>query len=167
MARVLARLGQIGGVHTAETDQAADYLRLSVRDGRVVGVAREALTSLGYAAEPTNEDARVARWFGVRTVRELSLIEAGVIADRILPQLADRIAAPKFSRLREAIVVALHACFVSAELTSASSGQAFRSDCVQQTIAAASPIVGVTLAGEVGRLLDRDMGQVHKDTTAT
>jgi hypothetical protein len=163
---VLARLEQIDGVLTAETDDAGDYLRLSVRDDPVVAVARDALASLGYGAELARTDLRVARWFGVRTVRELSLIEAGVIADRILPQVTGRIAAPDAPRLREAIVGALHACFVRTELTSAPSGEAFRLDCVRQAAAAASPIVGAALASEVGRLLDIDMRTVHKDTTA-
>jgi len=159
---VLARLEQLDGLSLAETDEAGDYLRLTVRDAHAVAAAREALLSLGYRAEPTAGEAHVERWFGVRRVGDLSLIEAGVIADRILPQLGGRIAGGDASRLRDAIVGALHACFVSTDLTSAPSGEAFRSDCVQQAIAVATPIVGSATADEIGRLLDKDMRETHK-----
>jgi hypothetical protein len=157
---VLARLEQIDGLTVAETDEAGDYLRLTLRDAQVVAAARDALVSLGYSAEPADEGTRVARWFGVRTVRELSLIEAGVIADRVLPQL--RSVAPADARLRTAIVGALHACFVNTDLTSAPSGHEFRGECVRQTVAAATPIVGEGVAAHLGRLLDLDMRDTHK-----
>jgi hypothetical protein len=158
---VLARLEQVDGLNVAETDEAGDYLRLTVRDHRAVSAARDALVSLGYSAEPADEGTRVARWFGVRTVRELSLIEAGVIADRVLPQLRS-VTPADAARLRTAIVGALHACFVNTDLTSAPSGQEFRGDCVRQTVAAATPIIGEGVAAEFGRLLDLDMRETHK-----
>jgi hypothetical protein len=158
---VLARLEQIDGLTVAETDQAGDYLRLTVRAPQVVAAARDALVSLGYSAEPADEGTRVARWFGVRTVRELSLIEAGVIADRVLPQLRS-VAPADAARLRVAIVGALHASFVNTDLTNAPSGQEFRDDCVRQSVAAATPIVGELVASELGRLLDLDMRESHK-----
>jgi hypothetical protein len=159
---VLARLERIEGIHTAETDQAGDHLRLVVGFDAAAEAAIRTLASLGYGAERGDEIPHVDRWFGPRAVGELSLIEAGVIADRVIPQLVPRPPHEDAVLLRAAVVAALHASFISAELTSAVSGEAFRSDCIRQAVAAATPIVGATVADEVGRLLDLDMRETHK-----
>jgi hypothetical protein len=163
---VLARLERLEGIHTAETDEAGDFLRLVVGFDTAGDAAIRALAALGYGAERTSEAPLTGRWFGARTVRELSLIEAGVIADRVVPQLASRPAPEVVSRLRAAIIAALHASFISTELTSATSGRDFRDDCVRQAVAAATPIVGTAVADEVGRLLDLDMRETHKTPRA-
>lgn len=167
---MLARLEQIEGIRTAVTDESGDYLRLTVRFDIAVDEALRVLSELGYGAERTAERTddvpRVDRWFGPRTVYELSLIEAGVIADRVIPQLAARPPAQDITRLRDATIAALHSSFTSTELTTARSGDAFRGDCVRQAVAAATPIVGPAVAEEVGRLLDLDMRETHKTPRA-
>ena len=162
---MLARLEEIDGVRAAETDKAADYLRLSVRDTAAATAARELLVTLGYGSELAATEPQVARWFGVGAVGELSLIEAGVIADRVLRRTRDAFRDDAAARLRAAIVGVLHACFVNTQLTSTPSGDEFRRDCVARAVAATTPIVGDSEARVIGRLLDEDMRRAHSDAS--
>ena len=144
----------------AATDRTGDLLRLELRDDASVGSVVEALSALGFASD--RDDAAGAErrtWYDARTVGELSFIEAGVIAERIVttfgrshPLLAD-----EGPLLRTAIAEALHACFITTPLGAGPSSAAFHDACRAATVAASTPLVGEAAARELGRLLDADM----------
>ena len=161
---MLARLEDLGGIRRAETDFAGDFLRLSLTDGTPLSVAIETLATLGYRAEPAEGTAAVRTWYDARSVGELSFVEAGVIADRVLAEVAERHRLPGEGArdLRAAIVEALHACFITKTLDAGPSSGEFRAACVRATVAAAVPVVGTRLADEIGRSLDADMTQIHR-----
>jgi len=103
-------------------------------------------------------------WYDVRSVGRLSLVEAGVIADRVLLEFEERhpLATDEAGRLRVALVSALHACFVTNSLGASRSTGGFRDECVRVTVAAAAPIIGALLANDLGRSLGADMRQFHR-----
>jgi hypothetical protein len=145
-------------------DHAAEYLRLSVTDARAGAAACELLVSLGYGVQPVAHERGVDRWYDARSVGELSRVEAGVIADRVVPSVAS---ASSFSdemvrRLRAAVVDTLHECFLKASLTSGPSGAAFRGECVHRVRLECESIAGAEVAREIGRRLEADMLEVHR-----
>ena len=159
---MLARLEELDGIDRAETDFGGDYLRLHLRSRGVVPAATKLLLALGYVAEPTDTTS-ITRWYGRDEVGELSRVEAGVIADRVMAKhrtihaLSDEVA----TALREAVVDALHRCFVTTALTSAPS-LSLRTSCTEATRAAAAPLIGADLADELAALMATDMSEDHK-----
>lgn len=171
---MLARLEDLPGVERAETDFAGDFLRLTLAEDAALATAVgrtpltivvELLASLGYRAEEVFPRAVGSGvWYDARSVGELSFVEAGVIADRVLAALAERhpLAGDVARALRAAVVEALHACFISKPLAAGASSGEFRDACVRGTVAAAVPVIGTDLADDLGRLLDADMRQIHR-----
>jgi len=160
---VLARLEDLKGVERAEVDFAADFLRVSVRDDAAQASAVALLAALGYGAELADRPA-IAKWYDRSSVGELSRVEAEVIAERVITRFAAGHASDRAVRLAatEAIAEALHACFTGIQLAAGPSSPHFRADCVARSVAALTPIVGQGDARELGRLLDDDMGQLHR-----
>ena len=154
---MLARIGEIDGVRTPQTDSGGDHLRFEARDEAVVDAVIREIERQGYGGVRI-ADAGAQRWFDVASVGELSRVEAGVIADRVLAQIA--LVDPR--TVRPAIVTALHEAFVANALDAGRSGADFRAECVRRTVDAAAAVVGVEQATAIGRLLDTDMRRVHK-----
>jgi hypothetical protein len=161
---VLARLEELDGIERAETDFGGDYLRLQLRSRDAVSAATELLLSLGYLAEPTDTTS-VTRWYGRDAVGELSRAEAAVIADRVVQRhrairtLSNEVA----TAVRDALVDALHRCFVTTALTSAPS-LSLRTSCTAATREAAAPLIGADLADELAALMETDMSEDHKNS---
>jgi hypothetical protein len=159
---VLARLEDLDGIERAETDFGGDYLRLHLSSPDAVTAASELLLTLGYVAEPFAATT-ITRWYGRDTVSELSRVEAGVIADRVLQKhraihpLSDDGAIA----LRDAVADALHRCFVTTALTSAPS-LSLRTSCAEATRDAAAPLIGSDAASELAALMETDMSEDHK-----
>ena len=165
---MLARLAELEGVRHAETDRTGNLLRLSVDSERARGSALELLTSLGYAAEPAPETQAVRDWYDANSVGELSLIEAGVIVDRVLPQLVQTrtVEVRVIAALRAALVDALHRCFLTNALGPTTASGTFRDECVRVSVAAAVPLIGTAGADALGRVVDADMHEVHREEPA-
>jgi hypothetical protein len=161
---VLARLEDLVGIVRAETDFAGDFLRLTLSEERPLTTVIDLLSSLGYRAEIATATVVIGVWYDARSVGELSFVEAGVIADRVLAALRARqpLTTDVAGALRAAVVDALHACFITKPLEAGSSSGEFREACVRATVASAVPVIGTRLAEELGRLLDADMGQIHR-----
>ena len=161
---MLARLEDLKGVERAETDFAGELLRLALNDDRVLVPALELLVSLGYGAEPSADDPTVVTWYDVRSVGDLSRLEADVIADRITSRFIEMHprAAGHAARSRAALASALHAYLVSTALGAGPSSGSFRVECVRRAVAAVLPIVGDVAANDLGRLLDDDLRQVRR-----
>ena len=159
---MLARLEDLDGIERAETDFGGDYLQLHLRSRDTVRAATELLLELGYLAEPT-ETSTVTRWYGRDSVGELSRVEAGVIADRVIQRHRAIHTLPENTAvaLREAVVDALHRCFVTTALPSAPSSS-LRTSCTEATREAAAPLVGADLANELAGLMATDMSEDHK-----
>ena len=158
---MLARLEELDGIDHAETDFAGDFLRLGVTDAAALTHATDLLLSLGYVAEPVT-DIAVNTWYDTASVGQLSRLEAGVIADRVMHALRESAAidVDGAGRLRAALVDALHRCFVETTLTARPSAQ-MRMSSVAAARAIAVPIVGATMADRVAALVDADMGDDH------
>ena len=159
---MLARLERLDGIERAETDFTGDFLRLSMTEAGRVADVRDALATLGYAVEPAI-DVSVDSWYDARSVGELSRVEAGVIADRVVSALrrSRTLSDVSAARLHVAVVDALHRCFVTTALTSESS-PSLRASCIVAARSAAVPIVGEEIADELAALVDSDMGDDHK-----
>ncbi len=159
---MLARLEELDGIERAETDFAGDYLRLHLRSRDTVTVATALLLELGYVAEPA-DTATVTRWYGRDAVGDLSRVEAGVISDRVVAsyRTAHTLPDTTAATLRDALVGALHRCFVTTALTSAPS-LSLRTSCTEATRTAAAPLIGSDLADELAALMEADMSEDHK-----
>jgi hypothetical protein len=161
---VLARLEDLRGVERAETDFAGDVLRLSLDDEGALPVAIDLLASLGYRAGVATGAVLVRAWYDGRSVGELSRVEAGVIADRVIAQLVEghTLASGQAGPLRAALAGALHTCFVTNALGAGPSSGSFRDECVRVGVAAVVPVIGAVLADDLGRLLEADMRRIHR-----
>jgi len=161
---VLARLEELDGVERAETDFAGDYLRLTLSDRTQPAISIELLASLSYRAEPAPATVAVHAWYDARSVGELSFVEAGVIADRVLAAFGERhpLASDVAGALRAAVVDALHTSFIATPLDAGPSSGDLRDACVRATVAAAVPVIGDRPADDLGRLLDVDMREIHR-----
>ena len=159
---MLARLQELKGITHAQTDFSGDYLRLTLTDGAAITRATDMLLALGYVSEPI-VDNTVDHWYDKDSVGELSRVEAGVIADRVVPavrlrhELDDDLA----TSLRSTLVDALHRCFIENAISSQPS-PSLRSSCVAAALTAASPIVGGVVAEELARVVGADMAEDHK-----
>lgn len=147
------------GVLRAATDRTGDLLRLELRDDVPVGAVVEALSALGFASDRDDAAGADRTWYDARTVGELSFIEAGVIAERVVTAFgrAHPLLADEAPQLKTAIAEALHASFVTTPLGAGPSSAAFHDACRAATVSASTPLVGEAAARELGRLLDADM----------
>lgn len=163
---MLARLEALEDVDRAYVDHRGDLLRLSLHDERAVAPAIALLNELGYGAEPASdaEAGAVEVWYDTTSVGDLSRVEAGVIADRIVPIFAQArtLSSAEATRVRSAVVDALHTCFVSTSLGSGPSLAAFRLSCERAVEDAVRPIVGQGPARELAQLLITDMSKDHR-----
>ena len=163
---MLARLESLSGVDRAAVDFHGDLLRLTVRDESAVGPATALLAELGYRAElATAADAPAeGAWYDTDSVGELSRVEAGVIADRIVPSFARARSLPaaRAEVVRAAVVDALHECFISHALGSGPSLGPFRSSCERAVEERVRPILGTDSAAALARLLNLDMSGDHR-----
>ena len=159
---MLARLQELDGITHAETDFSGDHLRLTLTDRTAITRATDMLLALGYVAEPI-ADLTVDHWYDRDSVGDLSRVEAGVIAERVIPavRLLHQLDEDLARSVRSAIVDALHRCFIEHALTSQPS-PSLRSSCIEATRAAASPIVGAVVAEELARGVAADMAEDHK-----
>lgn len=150
------------GLERAETDFAGDYLRLTLADARAQSAAIELLAASGYPAEAVTETP-ADRWYDRASVGELSRVEAGVIAERVITRLRSTrpIDDPTAQALRGAVVGALHRCFTATALT-AQPSPGLRARAVGATRQAATAIVGAVVAAELARLVEEDMAEDHK-----
>ena len=163
---MLARLEALEDVSHAFVDHSGDLLRLSLRDEHATTMAIALLSELGYGAERASDaDARaVITWYDTTSVGDLSRVEAGVIADRVVPSFAEsrKLSPAATAHVRSAVVDALHDCFVSNALASGPSLGAFRLSCERAVEGATRPIVGSEAASELAALLNTDMSEDHR-----
>lgn len=159
---MLARLEETPGIERAQTDFSGDWLRLTLADAAAQAAAIELLAASGYVAEVTTE-MPADRWYDRASVGELSRVEAGVIAGRVITALrrARAIDGPTATALREATVNALHRCFLATAL-GARPSPGLRANAVAAARDAATAIVGDSLAIELARLVEVDMAEDHK-----
>jgi hypothetical protein len=163
---VLARLEAVSGVDHAAVDYHGDLLKMALRHEGALGPATTLLAELGYRAEiATEADARaVDAWYDTGSVGDLSRVEAGVIADRIVPPFAraQSLSASRSELVHAAVIAALHECFVSHTLGSGPSVAAFRSSCERAVDERLRPILGNAAAAAIARLLSIDMSEDHR-----
>ncbi|HEY6204042.1 MAG TPA: hypothetical protein VI056_13505 [Candidatus Limnocylindria bacterium] len=137
-----------------------------MRSERALGVAISALNELGYGAERASaaEVEAITVWYDTTSVGDLSRVEAGVIADRIVPPFAKarKLSPGATARVRTAVVDALHDCFISNALASRSSLGAFRLSCERAVEGAVLQIVGPEPAHALATLLNIDMSEEHR-----
>ena len=95
---------------------------------------------------------------------ELSRVEAGVIADRIVAPFARELNLSQqvTERTRAAIVDALYDCFIRHRLDSGPSLGAFRMMCERAVEDRVRPILGAQPASALARALNRDMSEDHR-----
>jgi len=163
---VLARLEALEDIDHAHVDFSGDLLKLSMRSEHALEPAIAALNELGYGAERASaaEVEAITVWYDTTSVGDLSRVEAGVIADRIVPPFAKarRLSPAATALVRGAVVDALHDCFVSNALASGPSLGAFRVSCERAVEGATRPIVGSEAASELAALLNTDMSEDHR-----
>ena len=164
---MLARLEALEDIDRAYVDRSGDLLRLSLRHEGTLYSAIALLSELGYESEHATEaeaDA-VGVWYDRTTVGDLSRVEAGVIADRIVPPFAKarKLSPAAIEHVRGAIVDALHDCFISNALASGPSLGEFRLACEHAVEDAVRPIVGREGARELTALLNADMSEDHRE----
>ena len=163
---MLARLEALEDVDHAQVDFSGDLLKLSMRSEHALEPAIALLNELGYGAERASdaETRSVGVWYDTTSVGDLSRVEAGVIAERIVPFFvqARTLSSDQATRVRSAVVDALHTCFVSASLASGPSLAAFRLSCERAVEEAARPMVGREPARELAELLRADMSEDHR-----
>lgn len=159
---MLARLQELDGITLAQTDFSGDHLRLTLNDRRAITRATDMLLALGYVAESA-ADLAVDHWYDKDSVGDLSRVEAGVIADRVVPavRLSHELDDDLARSVRSALVDALHRCFIE-NATSSQPSPSLRSSCVAAALAAASPIVGAVVAEELAKVVGADMAEDHK-----
>ena len=163
---MLARLESLEDIERAQVDFSGDLLKLSLRSEQALEVAISALNELGYGAERASaaEIEAITVWYDTTSVGDLSRAEAGVIADRIVPSFAtaQKLSPAAITRVRTAVVEALHGCFVNNALGSGPSLGKFRLMCERAIEDAARPIVGPDMARELAALLNIDMSEDHR-----
>jgi hypothetical protein len=163
---VLARLEALEDIDHAQVDFSGDLLKLSLRSEHALDLAISALSELGYGAERASAadvDA-ITVWYDPTSVGDLSRVEAGVIADRIVPPFARarKLSPAATTRVRTAVVDALHDCFVSNALGSGPSLGEFRLSCERAVEDAVRAVVGPEPAHALAALLNIDMSEDHR-----
>jgi hypothetical protein len=163
---VLAQIEAVENVDHAEIDDRGDLLRLSLNDDLALSRVVALLNALGYGSEPATlaETHTVTAWYDIGSVGALSRVEARVIADRILPTFAQnrKLSPAQTERTRNAVVDALHDCFVKTPLASGPSLGEFRRSCVGAVEDGLRPIVGPASARTLAELINADMHQDHR-----
>ena len=163
---MLARLESLEGVEHAQIDYHGELLRLGLSHDGALAPATNLLSELGYGAGVAAEvdAAAVVDWYDIGSVGDLSRVEAGVIADRIVPPFARSrsLTADQIDRVRAAVVDALHGSFVSHALDSGPSLGAFRASCERAVEGRVRPILGTDAGAALARLLSVDMSEDHR-----
>lgn len=163
---MLARVEKLEGVDRAEIDYRGDFLRLSLNDGGALAPIGDLLKGLGYESvrAAVGEVHAVAGWYDVASVGDLSRVEASVIADRLVPSfaLAQKLSPDQTERVRGAVVVAFHHCFVRTALPRGPSMGAFRLSCVRSVEDTVRPIVGRASARTLAELVNADLNEDHR-----
>jgi hypothetical protein len=161
---VLARLGELDGVARAEVDHAGDLLRLTL-DRNAVAASLALLRELGHEAEVVDHDVatKTTDWYDATSVNELSFVEAGVIADRVVPRFIREHGVPfDPTTLRGLVVSALHRSFTERRIDVSASAGAFRHESVGATVAAVGSLLGPEAARAFRALLEADLSQDHR-----
>ena len=160
---MLARLRQIEGVDDASVDFGGTFLRLSGR-GPVQDEAIGMLREHGYEPEPVAIGAETpTKWYDLRSVDELSRVEADVIARRVVGKLGARVSlsADVAARLRDAVAAALRQCFTERDTrTDLEPGQ-FRDRCVERVTDAARSMLAPHQVAEFAATLEADLNEDH------
>jgi ABC-type dipeptide/oligopeptide/nickel transport system permease component len=163
---VLARVEGLEGVDHAQIEYRGDFLRLSLSDVDALASTAELLKVLGYESERAGdaEVRTVSTWYDTESVGDLSRVEASVIADRILPSfvLIRKLSPDQTDGVRNAVVDALHNCFVRTALANGPSLGEFRISCVRAVEDTARPIVGPASARTLAELLNADLTKDHR-----
>ena len=163
---MLARLEALEDIEHVQVDFSGDLLKLSMRSEHALEPAIAALNELGYGAERASaaEVEAITVWYDTTSVGDLSRVEAGVIADRIVPPFAKarRLSPAATARVRGAVVDALHDCFVSNSLASGPSLGAFRLSCERAVEGAVRSVIGPEPAHALAALLNADMSEDHR-----
>jgi hypothetical protein len=161
---VLARLTKLDGIARAEVDHAGVLLRLTL-DRDTVAASLALLRELGHEAEVVDDDAatKTTGWYDAASVNDLSFVEAGVIADRVVPGFIREHQAPiDPATLRGLVVSALHRSFTERAIDVGGSASAFRQDSVRATVDAVGSLLGSEAALAFGALLEADLSQDHR-----
>ena len=163
---MLARLESLEDIDHAQIDFSGYLLKLSMRSHHALDPAISALKELGYGAERASagEVEAIRVWYDTTSVGDLSRVEAGVIADRIVPPFAKarKLSPSATTQVRTAVVDALHSCFVSNALASGPSLGAFRLSCELAVEGAVNSMVGPEPAHVLAELLNIDMSEDHR-----
>ena len=157
---MLARLEQEDGVELAEIDRRGELLRVRVAASAEVTRAIGRLQELGFVAELIIDTAvDIPRWYGTESVGELSLEEADVIADRVVPEFArpHGIDASESDTLRDLTAKALHECFVTHTFDAATPIGALNRLCGRAVEAATSAHLGADRALGLGQAVEADL----------
>jgi hypothetical protein len=162
---VLAQVEGLESVSHAEIDYRGDLLKISLSDDLALSRVADLLKSLGYGSEQASdaETRTVTNWYDTGSVGALSRVEAGVIADRILPAFAltRKLSPDQAEGARAAVIDALHSCFVGTPLASGTTLGEFRHSCVRAVDNSVRPIVGPASARTLAELLNADLTQDH------
>lgn len=164
---MLARLGSIAGVGSADVDHRGELLRLRLDRADALASVRAALEELGYGAADVTDDpasAGEARWYGAQTVRQLSREESEVIARRITPPITDASSRdPAASdRLTSVVADALYGCFIAHTLVAGTPPGAMREACATAVEAAATPLIGAAGARQLAAVLRQDLLSIEE-----
>lgn len=161
---MLARLSELDGVARVSVDHAGELLRLTLdRDALPASLAL--LRDLGQEAEVVDGHTatKATIWYDAASVHELSFVEAGVIADRVVPRFLREHQLPiEPATLRGGVVSALHRSFTERGSDAAVSTGAFRHDAVRATVRAVGGLIGPGTARAFGALLEADLSQDHR-----
>ena len=163
---MLARVEGLEGVDHADIDYRGDFLRLRLTADGALAIVTDVLKGLGYRSDRASDTdvQNVTSWYDLKSVGNLSRVEASVIADRVLPSfVATRKLSPRQTDdLRSAVRDALHNCFASTALANGPSLAAFRLSCVRAVEDTARPIVGPASARTLAELLNADLTKDHR-----
>lgn len=158
---MLARLGIVEGVWSAEADHAGELLRLVVSDHVALESARGTLAEMGYqGSEPTDEHSTVGmRWYDADGARRLSAEEGEIIARRVVPPFArqGRFDQSTESRLTAVVAEALYACFAQHTLGASTPSEALREVCSRAVADAARAVIGEEKAELLGEAITADL----------
>ncbi len=152
---MLARLAAIADVERAEIDHRGELLRLRA-SAAALADARRVLAELGYEASDADAPEADVRWYGSRTVAELSREEATIITGRVVPGFAasHRLTPEEAERLSAVVAEALYDCFRAHTLGPSAPKGALSALCSDQVAAAATGILGAYGARELAASIE-------------
>ena len=161
---MLARIQQIEGIDSASVDFGGHFLRLSGTGTNRLGAAIAVLRELGYEPESVAaDDSTPTRWFDVSSVDQLSIVEAEVIARRVVDKLRARVtlSPDAADRLREGVTTALRKCFTERDTRVPLEPGQFRAQCVDRATDAARHILSPSEVAEFVATLAADLDEDH------